>query len=964
MNQITFTVITAQKPRVLSKSFTLEKDGSLLKHAGGQLAEGTSETRTCTVKEFATLLEGLSPAQALLFGIAEYQKAIIIPQAAVGKRKASTGSPVIARDREHFRYSSDPGLMMLDYDPEMGTIPLDPEKLLQTLYEVWQALKDRSHVWTPSASSCIHMTESGKELRGIIGQRVYVPVQDARDIPRAGHILFQRLWLAGHGRFDVSKSGALLERSLIDSAVWQPERLDFAGGAQCGPGLEQRRPDPLVCNPDKPFIDSRTLRDVMPDERKLLEDIKATARKAKKPEMEQRREEWITERLADLKPEDAARWCKILESAVREKRLLGDFVLHSAKHGKVTVATMLDNPAKYHGDRCADPLEPDYGNDKRIAWANLQAAGKPYIWSWAHGGQRYSLHRAVETIRIQGGELPRHVARMLELMRLDGAIFDRGELIRLADGRAFPVSSEWLQVYLTGLARFEKFDARTDAWKQIDCPKDFPKTILSMSGLWKLPPLEGVITAPTITPDGRIIDTDGYDEATGLYLDLGDFSSWPGIPENPSNNAVRDAVECLWHPFKEFPFESPVDRAGFFSALLTVIVRSLLPTAPGFVISSPVAGSGKTLLARSLARLAGCAGEVLPNVQNDDEMRKRLISLARVCTPVIIFDNISGTFESDSLSAFLTSERITDRVLGASSMISGRTNSMVLVTGNNPIVVGDLNRRLLRARINPDCEKPYLRTFSLDPVEFVQKQRLNMVKAALTILKASILSGFRHGKGRLASFEMWSDFIRNAVIWVKEKGWLTVADPVESIEQSYEADPDAQRLSALLCAWGDEFPSGATVSQAIRRARGDGKNDMGNSELFSVLNEVAGERGVINPRLLGWWIRRHDARIVDGRRFVRCGERRNAVAWKCELCEFGEFSLTPHEKSQNDTLYKGIEKTGITNTTHTCDTCINFSSNGGDSQHAFGVCERTHGGRPAKLPSDGTDCPAFERVTH
>ena len=39
-----------------------------------------------------------------------------------------------------------------------------------------------------------------------------------------------------------------------------------------------------------------------------------------------------------------------------------------------------------------------------------------------------------------------------------------------------------------------------------------------------------------------------------------------------------------------------------------------------------------------------------------------------------------------------------------------------------------------------------------------------------------------------------------------------------------------------------------------------------------------------------------------------------------------------------------------------CGSCVNFSSNG--------VCERTHGGRCPKLPSDGADCPAFERVTH
>ena len=64
------------------------------------------------------------------------------------------------------------------------------------------------------------------------------------------------------------------------------------------------------------------------------------------------------------------------------------------------------------------------------------------------------------------------------------------------------------------------------------------------------------------------------------YLDLRDLSTWLSVPEHPSDDIVRDAIRCIWHPFKEFPFESPVDRGGCFAALLTITVRPLLPTAP------------------------------------------------------------------------------------------------------------------------------------------------------------------------------------------------------------------------------------------------------------------------------------------------------------------------------------------------------------------------------------------------
>ena len=516
---ITFSLITAQKPKILSKSFTLGEDGSLTKISGGQLEEGTAQRLVLTLEEHIELLDRARPNHALCYGTftGNSDEALVVTQEKLHSRRQREKGLVIARDRDHFSWPQGPGIFFGDYDaPATGHI-LTRDELLTTVYNVFPELQEPPHIWGTSASSCIFRTDTGEELRPISGQRLYIPVLDAGDIVRFGNVLIQRFWLAGHGRYDVSKAGALLPRNLLDSTMWQPERLDFIGGAHCGPGLEQRRPKSVIINPGKPFLDSRLIKDLMPSELEKLSKIQADAKNAKRPEVKQAQEEWISERLAGQKPEDEGRLRRILESAIRDKRLLGDFILHSAKHGKLTVGTILDNPAKFHGIRVADRFEPDYRNDKRIGYVNTRAAGKPYIWSWAHGGQRFSLHRAIETIRIQGGELPQIVKRVLELMVLDGAVFDRGgELVRLADGRTYPVTADWLQLYLTGLARFEIFDKRPQKWRQIDCPKELARAILSMPGLWELPRLEGLITAPTITTDGRIIDTDGFDEKTGL----------------------------------------------------------------------------------------------------------------------------------------------------------------------------------------------------------------------------------------------------------------------------------------------------------------------------------------------------------------------------------------------------------------------------------------------------------------
>ena len=53
-------------------------------------------------------------------------------------------------------------------------------------------------------------------------------------------------------------------------------------------------------------------------------------------------------------------------------------------------------------------------------------------------------------------------------------------------------------------------------------------------------------------------------------------------------------------------------------------------------------------------------------------------------------------------------------------------------------------------------------------------------------------------------------------------------------------------------------------------------------DLREVLHDIADERGEINRRRLGWWIKRHAGRIVEGRRFVRASGNRSAEAWQVE----------------------------------------------------------------------------------
>lgn len=312
--------------------------------------------------------------------------------------------------------------------------------------------------------------DAGAELKGVSGQRFYIIVADADDIPRAGNVLFSLLWLAGFGRYEVSKSGALLLRSIIDNIVFQPERLDFCGGAECGPGLEQRLPPPMVWNATAAPVDTvATLPDLTVQQQTDLKALRATTAATLAGEVQTRRESWIDERVSaaldsvpvERRHEVRPRLIDTYRRACEDTRLLADFALELEKHGPVSVGEILDNPNKYHGCRTLDPLEPDYNGGRFTGWLNLRTAGRPYLWSHAHGGQRYALHRALQTIQIQGGELHHQVDKCLELLRLDGTVYQRGQALgRLAGDLIQTVTPDWLALYLTRLCRFEKFDKR------------------------------------------------------------------------------------------------------------------------------------------------------------------------------------------------------------------------------------------------------------------------------------------------------------------------------------------------------------------------------------------------------------------------------------------------------------------------------------------------------------------------
>ena len=73
--------------------------------------------------------------------------------------------------------------------------------------------------------------------------------------------------------------------------------------------------------------------------------------------------------------------------------------------------------------------------------------------------------------------------------------------------------------------------------------------------------------------------------------------------------------------------------------------------------------------------------------------------------------------ELPSLSAALTTEVWTDRLLGKNRLVTLPNRAVWIATGNNIRLRGDLPRRAVWCRMDPKVARPWLReTFTHDPL--------------------------------------------------------------------------------------------------------------------------------------------------------------------------------------------------------------------------------------------------------
>jgi putative DNA primase/helicase len=389
------------------------------------------------------------------------------------------------------------------------------------------------------------------------------------------------------------------------------------------------------------------------------------------------------------------------------------------------------------------------------------------------------------------------------------------------------VSAGSLVEIITSASRLGRYDARARATVPVNCPPQIADAYMKRKGRWGLRPLTGIANAPTLRPDGSLLDQPGYDPETGLLYIPQPGIVFPAIPERPTRDDALAALAVLEELICRYPFVSPEARSVAIAAILTAVIRRMLPTAPGFGFTSPVPGSGKGLLCDTIAYLAHGRQPSSLTQGSEEETEKRISSALMRGDLVILIDNIIESITGAKLLSVLTQQSADLRPLGTSRLVAHDTRTLFLLNGINLTIPGDMCRRILVCGIDPECEHPERRAFDFDPLERVKQNRGKYVMAALTILRAYFIEReemwLRAAFGKqvdarpepLGSYVDWSRWVRDALLWLGQ------ADPVTTIDTSKRLDPVAERIADVFHHWAEIIGEGVriTVKGAIEEAR-------------------------------------------------------------------------------------------------------------------------------------------------
>lgn len=424
----------------------------------------------------------------------------------------------------------------------------------------------------------------------------------------------------------------------------------------------------------------------------------------------------------------------------------------------------------------------------------------------------------------------------------------------------------------------------------VSCPahKDVVNHLASR-GQWPgLPQLAMVAHAPAILEDGSLLQSNGYNRPSGIYLGLDTGLQVPPLPADPTEDDARRASLGLQDILSEYRFASPEDRGNAFGLMVARVLKPLmgkLARLPLFALDAPTQGSGKGLLINIAATIAQGFPAVSQFVEGgrnaDEEMRKRITSILLGGHDFVHFDNLEISLDSGSLAALITADTWVDRALGTNTHLRLPIETTFAASGNNLRIAGDLGRRIVAIRIDTGSATPFLRTFRhMDLLGDVTRERGQLLGNILTLARRWVQLGSPPPLQRviMGSFQRFADVVGGVLAVAGIEGWLGNLNRFVA-EENTDVQEWAVFLRAWYSLWGEQPIPATVVAQAYLTA--EHRYDDLRSSFPNVLKPYTDVDRAKLPVTLAYHLRQHRDQVFDDLKLHRHSrDRSNTTLWQ------------------------------------------------------------------------------------
>ena len=351
----------------------------------------------------------------------------------------------------------------------------------------------------------------------------------------------------------------------------------------------------------------------------------------------------------------------------------------------------------------------------------------------------------------------------------------------------------------------------------------------------QFPVIKGIKHAPEMLPGPELVDATGYDRRSRSYHVIP-----AGLREMP----IREAMETMEYVFGEFPFDAGVnpespDWCNWIGFLITCLTRSAYPTAPMCLIGKPMNRIGATLLGKLGSIIATGTTPPFAMIRGDKkdpaEAGKALMSALTAANNrgITMLDNLSGTVDSASLAAFLTTDAWNDRRLGFNDqhiLLPSRYHTL-LATTNNGQFTEELVKRTYFVCLDAKVPEPENRTFRIPNIErYVSAHRDELLSCVWSLITAwaytdAPLLTNQRGMG---GYEEWRDTVGGIL---HNSGLTGFLGNRQSFESKSRSDSEADFVAAWLAAQGEAtVTTGQLLAIAIGEAGEAALLDIGGAD--------------------------------------------------------------------------------------------------------------------------------------